>query len=109
MAVTNPRTKLVNFRLSEEEFENLKEACGTFGARSVSDFARSAVLSKFRSAVEPAIETSLSVMNGKVDELELSLSNLMRQLGLSGQPMAMAAGASLGAAYNPSPQAQHHD
>lgn len=109
MAVTNPRTKLVNFRLSEEEFDSLKDACGTLGARSVSDFARSAVLSKFRPAAEPAYETSLAMMNGKVGELESNLNYLMRQLGLGQQPMAMAASASFGAAYNPSPQAQQAD
>ena len=106
MAVINPRTKLVNFRLSEEEFDRLKDACGTQGARSVSDFARSAVLSKFRQAVEPGLETSLTVMNGKVGELECSLNNLIHQLGLSQQPMTMAASAAGGAAHNPSLHAQ---
>jgi hypothetical protein len=105
MAVTNPRTKLVNFRLSEEEFDSLIDACGTLGARSVSDFARSAVLSKFRPAVVPAIETSLSVMSEKVGELESNLNYLMRQFGLSQVALATPTGA----AYNPSPQAQQHE
>ena len=45
MPVYNPRTRLVNFRLSEDEFQSLKSQCATSGARSVSDYARVAVLS----------------------------------------------------------------
>jgi hypothetical protein len=44
LPVYRPRTRLVNFRLSEEEFQVLKETCARSGARSVSDYARSAVL-----------------------------------------------------------------
>jgi hypothetical protein len=44
MSVWKPRNRLVNFRLSEEEFEGLQAACRASGARSLSDFARSAVL-----------------------------------------------------------------
>lgn len=46
MPVLNPRTRLVNFRVSEDEFQKLKEGCARSGARSVSDFARSAVLAE---------------------------------------------------------------
>lgn len=44
MSVLKPRNRLVNFRLTEEEFEHLRQACGDQGARSLSDFARSAVM-----------------------------------------------------------------
>lgn len=44
MPVYRPRTRLVNFRLSEEEYQSLRETCARSGARSVSDYARSAVL-----------------------------------------------------------------
>ncbi len=37
------RTRTINFRLSEEEFRELKSACAAGGARSVSDFARTAI------------------------------------------------------------------
>jgi len=43
--VFRPRTRLVNFRLSEDEYQELKSTCSKSGARSVSDYARSAVLS----------------------------------------------------------------
>jgi hypothetical protein len=44
MPVYQPRTRLVNFRLSEEEYQVLRETCMRSGARSVSDYARGAVL-----------------------------------------------------------------
>lgn len=44
MPVYQPRTRLVNFRLSEEEYQVLRETCARSGARSVSDYARAAVL-----------------------------------------------------------------
>jgi hypothetical protein len=36
----------VNFRVSEDEFRRLKEGCARAGARSVSDYARAAVLTE---------------------------------------------------------------
>ena len=44
MSVLKPRNRLVNFRLTEEEYSALYLASGKSGARSLSDFARSAVL-----------------------------------------------------------------
>ena len=44
MSVLKPRNRLVNFRLTEEEYAALYLASGKSGARSLSDFARSAVL-----------------------------------------------------------------
>jgi hypothetical protein len=37
------RSRMVSFRLSEEEYEGLKHICMTVGARSLSDIARDAV------------------------------------------------------------------
>ncbi len=45
MPVYRPRTRLVNFRLSEDEYKTLKDISAASGARSVSDYARAAVLS----------------------------------------------------------------
>ncbi len=44
MAIRNPRTRLVNIRLSEEEFAGLQRATNESGARSISDFCRNAIL-----------------------------------------------------------------
>jgi|GEM_PF-588760 len=47
MAVFKPRTKLISFRLSEEEYEKLHVACVAEGARSISEFARMALQRSF--------------------------------------------------------------
>ena len=44
MPVLKRRTKIVIFRLTDEEYEELKAACVTRGARNVSDFARTALM-----------------------------------------------------------------
>jgi hypothetical protein len=41
MAMFKRRTKLVSFRLSDEEYEKIQGACIAEGARSISEFARS--------------------------------------------------------------------
>ena len=43
MAVLKPRSRLVYFRVSEEEFHEFSEMCQHANARSLSDFARSAM------------------------------------------------------------------
>ena len=78
MAVLKPRTRLVNFRLSEEEFTSLKTACSVLGARSVSDFARSAVLRSVESQIsqEGQLHRRLSQLDDKVGELDVMLRRL---------------------------------
>jgi hypothetical protein len=44
MSTLKVRNRLVSFRLTDEELENLRVACLMQGARNVSDFARTAVL-----------------------------------------------------------------
>src|SRR6266849_3454740 len=44
-SLIKPRTRSVIFRLTQEEYGNLKAACSASSARSISDFARSKVLS----------------------------------------------------------------
>lgn len=60
MAIYSPRTRLVNFRLSEDEYQTLKEAAIHQGARSISDFARGAILN---SVANPKAENG----NGHLD------------------------------------------
>lgn len=50
MSVLKPRSRLVNFRLSEEEYAAMNAACEKSGARSLSDFARGAVLHAIQQA-----------------------------------------------------------
>ena len=43
MGVLRPRTRVVFFRVSQDEFQQFMDACESSGARSASDFARMAV------------------------------------------------------------------
>ncbi len=70
MAIYSPRTRLVNFRLSEDEYQTLKEAAIRQGARSISDFARGAILN---SVANPRTENGsldLAGLDRKVSEIQ---------------------------------------
>lgn len=100
MSVINPRNRLVNFRLSEVEFEGLKGACSRQGARSISDFARTSVLRCLDEPPEAARsqQSRLADLDHKVAELEVRVEQLLRLISATGtSPMASAAAAPLSA------------
>jgi hypothetical protein len=76
MSVLRPRNRLVNFRLSEDEFESLKLACENSGARSISDFARGSVLERIGST-----QQAQSVPGGRVTNLDQKVSELEGRVG----------------------------
>src|SRR5882724_10155552 len=47
MSMLTRRTRVVSFRLSEEEYKDLVTLCATQGSRNLSDFARLATFSQF--------------------------------------------------------------
>ena len=87
MAVLKPRSRTVTFRVSTEEFLALMESCQNSESRSVSDFARAAVLHKIHSgpAASPGGTTSLPQGNfghlGKaLEELDAALGDVSRAI-----------------------------
>jgi len=86
MSVINPRNRLVNFRLSEVEFEKLKAACLEQGARSISEFARTSVLRSLEQQPGPADGGAGQVkeLDKKVAELEIRVEQLLRLLAAAG-------------------------
>ncbi|MBM3767792.1 MAG: hypothetical protein FJW32_20585 [Acidobacteria bacterium] len=84
MAITKPRTRLVNFRVSEDEFKSLREACETGGARSISDFARHAVLGapeKGANESKEVLGLRLALIEEKMGEVDAKLFQIARLLG----------------------------
>ena len=85
MPVYSPRTRLVNFRVNEEEYATLCAACSQNGARSISDFARLAVLR--HAAADERQATSmhwrLAALGHKMSELECRVSQLLRLLDMA--------------------------
>jgi len=80
MSVIKPRNRLINFRLTEEEFDYLHRACHEQGARSISDFARGAVLQQAGTAAAPAgapdasrLERLILQLDGRVTDLITAL------------------------------------
>ncbi len=70
---------MVNFRLSEDEYEYLKNMCVTEGARSISDFARSAVCRSIATrSISPQDQLDARVrhLDGKVEELDRAVKQL---------------------------------
>ncbi|MBI3681357.1 MAG: hypothetical protein HY235_13310 [Acidobacteria bacterium] len=81
MPVFKPRNRLVNFRLSEEEFEKLRASCSLYGARSLSDFARAAVMRSVANGSPGEMEEpepKLTHIDRKVNDLESRVGELVR-------------------------------
>lgn len=77
MAIYSPRTRLVNFRLSEDEYQTLKEAAIKQGARSISDFARGAILTSVTaSRAEAGGQMDLSGLERKVSEIQHTVERI---------------------------------
>jgi hypothetical protein len=93
------RTRAINFRLSEEEFRELQRACAAKGARSVSDFARTAVWRMV--AGHPDAQPPLvggEAIDGRLEQLQKlldELAGLIREVGpraVLGQPLGEVEG-----------------
>jgi hypothetical protein len=95
MAVTKPRNRLVNFRVSEDEFQSLREACETGGARSISDFARCAVLLGHggKPETDEVLRLRLALIEEKMGEVDAKLLLIARMLRDTAPPSVMSAGA----------------
>ena len=79
MAIQKPRTRLSNFRVSEEEYDQLRQASEKSGARSLSDFARSAILHSFHGNGNGG-SAAIDDIDRKVVEMQDVLSQVLRQL-----------------------------
>ena len=68
------RNHLVNFRVTEEEFEQLKSACDRQGARCLSHFVRNVMLSS--PSLDPdSVVTKVVTLDQRVSALESRFSS----------------------------------
>ena len=82
MPALKRRTRMVNFRLTEDEYEYLKDLCQTEGVGSLSDFARAAVcrsIVALRPADE-ALDVRVQILDGKVGELDHTVKQLAKRM-----------------------------
>jgi len=91
MSVVNPRNRLVNFRLSEAEYQELKAAFRKAGARSISEFARNAVLKVIGTPEEDAagVYERVKELQGRIQQMENRIEQLYRTLSLAGMAEAV--------------------
>jgi hypothetical protein len=80
VAVTKPRTRVLYFRVSDEEFRVYLQASDRAGSRSISDFARLAMRRMVAQAAEdlssPAITYQLECFKAELDRLTERLKEL---------------------------------
>lgn len=76
MAILKRRSRMVSFRLSEDEYANLISICEVEGARSISDLARAAVHRLMHKASDNQLDLALRALQGRVDTLDLQLRRL---------------------------------
>lgn len=76
VAVIKPRTRVIFFRVSEEEFREMEIACSRVGARSISDFARVAA----RRCVNDSGIDHLGVLLQKLATFEQTLDELQTKV-----------------------------
>jgi mobilization protein NikA len=81
MAILKRRTKLVSFRLSDEEYERVQGACIADGARSISDFARAALQRTATTAAPSELPQNGNSFDVRTQELIETMRELTRQLG----------------------------
>ena len=67
---------MISFRLSEEEYSNLRNLCENEGARSVSDLARDAVHRLVSKGAETQVAVTLQELKGRLDTLDLQVQRL---------------------------------
>lgn len=80
MTVLKPRTRVVFFRVSQEEFQEFMRAYESSGARSASDFVRLAIQRMIAAKSEPAPPTPAPRQGSSVDALLEHLAKRLDQL-----------------------------
>jgi hypothetical protein len=82
------RSRLVNIRVTDDEFQELKIACDRHGARCMSAFARKVILST-PNPISENCSVKLAALDRRLAVLEVSLSRLSS--GLAGSSVAATA------------------
>ena len=74
-----PRKRVEVFRLSQEEYHTLTEACERLGARNLSDFTRSQVLPFLQARAEgDSVPERLATIEKQVEDLQTQMNRLIQ-------------------------------
>ena len=83
MVVIKRRYRFVTFRVHSEEYELLTMACMNSGARSISEFARLAVLQKIQqveSASPGTLSGDLATLSDRLSDLDAALEEMRKKI-----------------------------
>ena len=94
MAVLIPRIRMINVRLSEEEYLELERFCIASGARSISDLVRNTMHKIVASGNhDKSLASSVNEYSAQVRDLELRVKELAAELAsfrVGAQPQSVA-------------------
>lgn len=78
MPIDDRRRRLVTFRISLDEYELIRKGCARSGTRSISEFARMAVLQRTTTVFGPQrlLAEDLGTLSHQLAELDVSLEQL---------------------------------
>jgi methyl-accepting chemotaxis protein len=79
IAADKRRDRLVYIRISEEEFQQIQQACNSMGARSVSDLVRTA-LHRYLNSARPASDTQVADLFSSIGEALQDINRSIQQL-----------------------------
>lgn len=80
MAVLNRRSRMISFRLSEQEYESLLTLCSSKGARSLSDLARETMQALIYNGQEDGLASLVQHLRKRMDDLDLEVNRLAKSL-----------------------------
>ena len=80
MPLLKRRSRIVSFRLSDEEYDSLKNVSATSGARSVSEFTRSVA---FSTSGPERIEDTLRILSERMKAIDRRLEALTEALKIA--------------------------
>ena len=88
MSVLKRRSRMISFRVSEDEYVGLKNLCVNHGARSVSDMARDAVHRLMTNHSWPTnqLESVVQILQVRIEALDTEVKRL--SIALNGQTPA---------------------
>lgn len=84
MSTQKLRNRMVVFRLTQEEYDNLKEICSERGGRTLSDFTRSELMNLLGS--ESRMERCFTDVRERLSELQDAVSQLTFLVGNARRP-----------------------
>ncbi len=89
LASSNPKSRMISFRISDKEYEILKALHPHHGARNLSDFARTAMLRHLNSdpasgpvdaAVAATLQPAFEDLAGRVQQMQQDINRLTTML-----------------------------